>query len=293
MITYKTHHLVEKFLSDIEYQAQTDNVRVQQTKTGLCTGLRGVDWQIGGLRPGDVFLLVGGHERVNTAFLAFILHALCWKQQAPAHVYSCANPVDRWLPYLLSAELKISYSSLQWGVIEGGTEHIKRAGQFLGRLPLWFSELSLASAQWSDFETSKGQILLIDDFPLETAGKSEEFLLNLKRIALQKRKIILVNATLDQKMCQYPDIYANLRPFGLLGSVCDFVGLLNWCIPGANTLVNATGDTGETKIIEQDFSPLEQVELRMLYNVRLPRSYAIFLHQFNVVDFRDEIKHGI
>lgn len=80
MITYKTHHLVEKFLSDIEYQAQTDNVREQQTKTGLCTGLRGVDWQIGGLRPGDLFLLVGGHERVNTAFLAFILHALCWKQ---------------------------------------------------------------------------------------------------------------------------------------------------------------------------------------------------------------------
>lgn len=114
-------------------------------------------------------------------------------------------------------------------------------------------------------------------------------MLNLKRIALQKRKIILVSATLDQKMCQYPDIYANLRPFGLLGSVCDFVGLLNWCIPGANTLVDATGDTGETKIIEQDFSPLKQVELRMLYNVRLPRSYAIFLHQFNVVDFRDKI----
>lgn len=289
MITYKTHHLVEKFLSDIKYQAQPDNVRVQQTKTGLCTGLRGVDWQIGGLRPGDVFLLVGGHERVNTAFLAFILHALCWKQQVPAHIYSCAEPVERWLPYLLSAELKISYSSLQWGVIEVDTERIKQAGQFLGKLPLWLSELSLASAQRSDFEASKGQILLIDDFPLETAGKSEAFLLNLKRIALQKRKIILINAMLDEKLCRYPDIYANLRPFGLLGSVCDFVGLLRWCTPGANSIVGVTDDTGEMKIIEQDFSPLEQVELRMLYNVRLPRSYAIFLHQFNVVDFRDKI----
>ena len=102
-------------------------------------------------------------------------------------------------------------------------------------------------------------------------------------------KVILVNATLDEKLCQYPDVYANLRPFGLLGSVCDFVGLLNWCIPGANSIVGVTDETGETKIIEQDFSPLEQVELRMLYNVRLPRSYAIFLHQFNVVDFRDKI----
>lgn len=289
MITYKTQHLVEKFLSDIEYQAQTDNVRVQQTKTGLCTGLRGVDWQIGGLRPGDVFLLVGGHERVNTAFLAFILHALCWKQRISGQVYACVKPVERWLPYLLSAELKMSVSNLRWGVEEHDLERVKTAGHVLQNLPLWFSDLNSVTAQRNDFEASKGQILLIDDFPLETAGKIEEFLLNLKRIALQKRKIILVSATLDQKMCQYPDIYANLRPFGLLGSVCDFVGLLNWCIPGANTLVDVTGDTGETKIIEQDFSPLEQVELRMLYNVRLPRSYAIFLHQFNVVDFRDKI----
>jgi len=35
MITYKTHHLVEKFLSDIEYQAQTDNTCAQQAKTGF------------------------------------------------------------------------------------------------------------------------------------------------------------------------------------------------------------------------------------------------------------------
>lgn len=255
MIIYDTKHLADKFLSDVDYRAQTPSGWAKLAQTGLCTGLKGLDWQIGGLRHGDVFLVVGSHERINTAFLAFILHALCWKQQVPAHVYSCAEPVDRWLPYLLSAELKISYSSLQWGIIEGDKERIKRAGQVLGKLPLWLSELSLASAQWSDFEASKGQILLIDDFPFETAGKSEEFLLNLKRIALQKRKIILVSATLDKKMCQYPDIYANLRPFGLLGSVCDFVGLLNWCIPGANTLVDATGDTGETKIIEQDFSP--------------------------------------
>lgn len=291
MIIYDTKHLADKFLSDVDYRAQTPSGWAKLAQTGLCTGLKGLDWQIGGLRHGDVFLVVGSHERINTAFLAFILHALCWKQQVPAHVYSCAEPVDRWLPYLLSAELKISYSSLQWGIIEGDKERIKRAGQVLGKLPLWLSELSLASAQWSDFEASKGQILLIDDFPFETAGKSEEFLLNLKRIALQKGKIILINAMLDEKLCRYPDIYANLRPFGLLGSVCDFVGLLRWCTTGANSIVEVTDDIGEMKIIEhkEDFSPLEQVELRMLYNVRLPRSYAVFLHQFNVADFRDKI----
>lgn len=74
---------------------------------------------------------------------------------------------------------------------------------------------------------------------------------------------------------------------GLLGSVCDFVGLLSWCIPGAHTIVDITSDTEEMKIIEEDFSLMEQVELRMLYNARLPRSYASFLYKFDVVDFKD------
>lgn len=43
MITYKTHQLVEKFLSDIEYQNQADNGCARQAETGLCTGLRGFD----------------------------------------------------------------------------------------------------------------------------------------------------------------------------------------------------------------------------------------------------------
>ncbi len=51
MITYKKHQLVEKFLSASEYQTQTDNARAQQAKTGLYTGLRGFEWQIGGLHP--------------------------------------------------------------------------------------------------------------------------------------------------------------------------------------------------------------------------------------------------
>lgn len=287
MITYETNHLVDKFLSDMDYQAQNPSGQARLTQTDLCTGLKGFDWQIGGLRPGDVFLLIGGQEQINTAFLAFILHALCWKQQVPVQVYSCAQPVDRWLPYLLSAKLKMSYSTLQWGVVEDGKERVKEAGESLKTLPLWLSELNFDSARLDDFESSKGQILLIDEFRLESGGKSEEFLRNLKRIALQKQKIILINSILDEKICRYPDVYANLCSFGLLGSVCDFVGLLSWCIPGANAIVDTTSDRGEMKIIEEDFSPMEQVVLRMLYNARLPRSYASFLYKFDVVDFKD------
>lgn len=139
MITYKTHHLVEKFLSDIEYQVQTDNVSAQQAKTGLCTGLRGFDWQLGGLRAGDLFLLIGSQEQVNTAFLAFIVHSLCWKQRIPGQVYACARPVERWLPYLLSAELKMSVSSLRWGIDEDDLDRVKNAGYILQKL-YWLAQ---------------------------------------------------------------------------------------------------------------------------------------------------------
>ena len=84
MITYETNHLVDKFLSDMDYQPPNPSGQAKLTQTGFCTGLKGFDWQIGGLRPGDVFLLIGGQEQINTAFLAFILHALCWKQQVAA-----------------------------------------------------------------------------------------------------------------------------------------------------------------------------------------------------------------
>lgn len=291
MITYKTQHLVEKFLSDIEYQAQTDNVRVQQTKTSLCTGLRGVDWQIGGLRPGDVFLLIGGHERVNTAFLAFILHALCWKQQVPAHVYSCAEPVERWLPYLLSAELKMSVSSLRWGVEEHDLERVKTAGHVLQNLPLWFSDLNSVTAQRNDFEASAGQVLVVDDLPLKEMKESETFLQDLKQVAVQRQKIVLVSATLDEKMCQYPDIYSNLRSIGLLGHICDFVGLLNLRIPGQDDVIAVTKERTTLELIPLEPYAQDKITLRMLYNARLPGAYVTFLYnQFDVVDFRDEIK---
>lgn len=292
MITYKTHQLVDKFLSDIEYQSQADNARVQVAKIGLCTGLRGFDWQIGGLRPGDLFLLVGCQEQVNTAFLAFILHSLCWKQRIPGQVYACAKPVERWLHYLLSAELKMSVSSLRWGVDENDRERVKNAGHILQMLPLLFSDLNPATAQRCDFEASAGQVLVVDDLPLEKMKDSEKFLQDLKQVAVQRQKIILVSTTLDEKRCKYPDIYSNLRSIGLLGHICDFVGLLSSCVPGQDYVIDATEETITPEFIPLGPSAQDKLRLRMLYNARLPGSYATFLYnQFDVIDFRDEIKY--
>lgn len=42
MITYDTKHLADKFLSDVDYRAQTPSGRSKQAQTGLCTGLKGL-----------------------------------------------------------------------------------------------------------------------------------------------------------------------------------------------------------------------------------------------------------
>ncbi len=113
----------------------------------------------------------------------------------------------------------------------------------------------------------------------------------LKQVAVQRQKIVLVSATLDEKMCQYPDIYSNLRSIGLLGHICDFVGLLNLRIPGQDYVIDATKETITPELIPLGPSAQEKLTLRILYNARLPGAYATFLYnQFDVVDFRDEIK---
>lgn len=209
----------------------------------------------------------------------------------PAHIYSCAEPVERWLPYLLSAELKMSVSSLRWGVEEHDLERVKTAGHVLKNLPLRFSDLNSVTAQRNDFEASAGQVLVVDDLPLKEMKESETFLQDLKQVAVQRQKIVLVSATIDEKMCQYPDIYSNLRSIGLLGHICDFVGLLNLRIPGQDDVIAVTKERTTPELIPLEPYAQDKITLRMLYNARLPGAYATFLYnQFDVVDFRDEIK---
>ena len=133
-------------------------------------------------------------------------------------------------------------------------------------------------------------ILLIDDFSLKKEGESEAFLCDLKRIALQKRKIVLVSSSLDEEICRYPDIYANLRSFGLLSRVCDFIGLLSVRVPGQDYIVDGAKEEQLPKVISLGPTAMDKLTLRMLYNARLPSFSATFLYnKFNVADFRDEI----
>ena len=90
-------------------------------------------------------------------------------------MYGCAKPVERWLAYLLSAELKLSVSSLCWGVDANDLELVKIAGHVLQNLPLWFSDLNPVTAQLCDFETSAGQVLVVDDWPLKEMKERKIF----------------------------------------------------------------------------------------------------------------------
>ena len=51
MITYDTKHLADKFLSDVDYRAQTPSGRSKQAQTGLCAGLKGLGGKLAACAP--------------------------------------------------------------------------------------------------------------------------------------------------------------------------------------------------------------------------------------------------
>lgn len=283
MITYKTHHLVEKFLSDIEYQAQTDNVRAQQTKTGLCTGLRGVDWQIGGLRAGDVLLMVGPNKRLNQAFCAFIMHALCWKQhKLKGHICVFDELANHWLELLLSAETGIAVDWLRFGFCKTeDRERIQKAGAGLEKLSIYISEITPKEAVAEEYSLPIENVVLLADFPLEEGKNYEGFFRKLKKQAIKEAQIVLISCTQDRDFCAQMNMGTPLRRFGLIDSWCDFICLLN------DTSVHHFDETGR-EIFATPYTS-DTVYLKTLKNTRLPKGVAEFICHFYNPDFKDRL----
>lgn len=282
MITYKTHQLVEKFLSDIEYQSQADNARAWQTKIGLCTGLRGFDWQIGGLRLGNVLLLVGPNKRLNQAFCAFVMHALCWKQhKLKGHICVFDDLADRWLELLLSAETGVAVDWLRFGFCKAeDREKIQKAAAELEKLQFAISEIAPKEALAEGYSLPAENIIVLADFPLEEGKNYENFFCKLKKQASKEGKIVLISCVQDRKFCEQMNIGTPLRRFGLIDSWCDFICLLS-DIP-----VQHFDETGR-EISVAPYTP-DAVYLKTLKNSRLPSGLAEFLCHFYDPDFKDK-----
>lgn len=282
MITYKTHHLVEKFLSDIEYQAQTDNVRAQQAKMSLCTGLRGFDWQIGGLRVEDIVLMVGPNKRLNQAFCAFIMHSLCWKQhKLKGRICVFDELAGRWLELLLSAETGIAVDWLRFGFCKvEDREKIQKAVEKLENLPFAISEIAPKEAVAEEYSLPTEDIILLADFPLEEGKDYENFFRKLKTQAMKEAKIVLISCTQDRDFCEQMNMGTPLRRFGLIDSWCDFVCLL------ADAPVQHFDETGREILVAP--YKADAVYLKTLKNARLPTGLAEFICHFYNPDFKDK-----
>lgn len=282
MITYKTNQLVEKFLSDIEYQAQTDNVRAQQAKTGLYTGLRGFDWQIGGLRSGDVLMLVGPNKRLNQAFCAFVMHSLCWKQhKLKGHICVFDDFADHWLELLLSAETGIAVDWLHFGFCKAeDREKIQKAAAELEKRSLAISEIAPKEALAEGYRLSAENIILLADFPLDVGKNYEDFFCKLKKQAGKEGKIVLISCLQDREFCEQMNMSTPLRRFGLIDSGCDFICLLS-DIP----LQHFDEPNREISVVPY---VSDVVYLKTVKNARLPRGLAEFLCHFYNPDFKDK-----
>lgn len=282
MITYKTQHLVDKFLSDIEYQAQTDNVHAQQAKTGLCTGLRGFDWQIGGLRAGDVLLMVGPNKRLNQAFCTFIMHALCWKQhKLKGHICVFDDLANRWLGLLLSAETGVAVDWLRFGFCKAEDRgKVQKAGTELKKLPLSISEMAPKEALAEEYSLPMEDIILLADFPLEEGNDYEGFCRKLKKQAMKEAKIVLISCLQSKELCEQLNMGTPLRRFGLIDGWCDFVCLL------ADAPVQHFDETGR-EISVKPYT-VDAIYLKTFKNARLPSGLAEFTCHFYNPDFKDK-----
>lgn len=269
-------------MSDIEYQAQADNACAQQAKTGLCTGLKGFDWQIGGLRVGDVLLLVGPNKRLNQAFCAFVMHALCWKQyKLKGHICVFDDLASRWLKLLLSAETGVAVDWLRFGFCKAeDRDKIQKAGAELEKLQFAISEIAPQEALAEGYSLPTENVILLADFPLEEGKNYEDFFCKLKKQASKEGKIVLISCVQDRKFCEQMNIGTPLRRFGLIDAWCDFICLLS------DTSILDFDEIGrETSVVP--YTP-DAVYLKTLKNSRLPSGLAEFLCHFYDPDFKDK-----
>lgn len=281
MITYKTQQLVEKFLSDMEYRGQTDAARAKQAKIGLCTGLKGFDWQIGGLRSGDVLLLVGPNRRLNQAFCAFVLYSLCQRQQVPCHICSFDELAGVWVNLLLSAETGVAVDWLRFGFCKADDwDKIPKAGAALAKLPLAISEIAPKETLAEEYSLPTEKVVLLADFPLEEEKNYEGFFSKLKKQASKEGKIVLISCTQERDFCEQMNLGTPLRRFGLIDAWCDFICLLG------DKAVQHFDETG--KEIPVNPYTADAVYLKTLKNARLPSGLAEFTCHFYNPDFKDK-----
>ncbi len=282
MKTYQNSDLIQKYLSSVAREAHGWENKANFAKQGYPTGLKGFDWQIGSLRAGDVLLLVGPNKRLNQAFCAFIMHALCWRHKLSGHICSFDELADRWLGLLLSAETGIAADMFlfSFSCKAEDSAKIQKACADLEKLPLSISEIAPKEALAEGYVLPAEKVVLLADFPLEDGRDYEEFFRELKKQASREGKIMLVSCLQEREFGEQMNMGTPLRRYGLLDAWCDFVCLLG------DTPPQHFDETG-TEIPAKPYVS-DSVSFKTLKNARLPSGFAEFTCHFYNPDFKDK-----
>lgn len=260
METYNNEQLVQEFLRRISEKQEPDS-------RGYKTSLQGLDRQTGLLRPGNCYLFVGPDAALNRAFLATMIHDLCWTQQLTTRWICCKQLAADIIPLLLSRETGIAPQLLATGVNHNKVQEI--AKQFQNRpLDIWETntETFLDDEIHYLWHTSGKQVFIAEDLGLVQARLKDNIRF-LVEYATVFQSVVIVSSVISVK---------HYTPFNVIGK-------LRWLGE-----VDPHFDCISSLTVNARLGPAT-VKLQNVKNRILPCSTVEFTYTVGEMNFKDKV----
>lgn len=260
METYNNQQLLQEFLQRMSWKQETGHA-------GYETSLQGLNRQTGGLQPGCCYLFVGPDAALNRAFLATLVHDLCWTQQLTTRWICCRQMAGDIIPLLLSRA--IGKSSFLLSAENNRNEVQKTAAQFQNRpLDIWETNTDtfLDDEIHHLWDTSGKQVFIVEDLGVPQSRRTDNisFLVEYARIF---QSVVIVSVVISIKHYTPFNVISKLRWLGEVDPYFDCISSL--------TVRDKLGPTLVT---------LQNVKNRML-----PCSTAEFTYTVGEMNFKDKV----
>lgn len=259
METYNNQQLLQEFLQRMSWKQETGHA-------GYETSLQGLNRQTGGLQPGCCYLFVGPDAALNRAFLATLVHDLCWTQQLTTRWICCRQMAGDIIPLLLSRA--VGKSPFLLSTENNRNEVQKTAEQFRNRpLDIWETNTDtfLDDEIHHLWDTSGKQVFMVEDLGVPQSRRTDNigFLVEYARIF---QSVVIVSMVISVKHYTPFNVISRLRWLGEVDPYFDCISSL--------TVRDKLGPT--------------LVTLQNVKNRILPCSRAEFTYTVGEMNFKDK-----
>lgn len=259
METYNNQQLMQEFLQRISWEQEADS-------EGYQTSLQGLNRQTGLLQPGRCYLFVGPSASLNRAFLATLVHDLCWTQQLTTRWICCKQLAANIIPLLASCESGVAPQLLS---AAENRDKVQKAAEAFQNAPLDIWETNtdtfLDDTVHHLWDTAGKQVFIVEDLNLVQFRLRDKisFLVEYARIF---QSVVIVSAVISLKHYTPLNVIGKLRWLGEVDPYFDCISSLT-----------AKECIGETTITLQNVK-----------NRRLPCSTAEFTYTMGEMNFKDK-----